>query len=97
MALACAAIKLAAMPVIINREGLAAMADDLAGSYALGADIDLGGAEWTPIGDGSAPFTGSLRGNGHAIRNLVCTNNPSANLRLCLNRCTSGFSLIRWN
>ena len=97
MALACAAIKLAAMPVIINSEGLAAMADDLAGFYELGADIDLGGAEWTPIGDDIAPFTGSLRGNGHAIRNLVCTNNPSANACRGLFGCTSGFSLIRWN
>jgi len=66
------------------------MADNLAGSYALGADIDLGGAEWTPIGSGSAPFTGSLRGNGHAIRNLVCTNNPSANDCRGLFGCTSG-------
>ena len=31
--------------LITTREGLAAIANDLAGSYALGADIDLGGAD----------------------------------------------------
>ncbi len=59
---------------ITTREGLAAIANDLDGSYALGADIDLGGTDWTPIGNNSAPFTGSLHGNGYAIRNLSCTN-----------------------
>ena len=33
--------------VITTREGLAAITNNLAGFYALGADIDLGGAEWT--------------------------------------------------
>ena len=65
--------------VITTRAGLEAIASDLAGSYALGADIDLGGADWTPIGNDLMPFTGTLYGNGHAIRNLVCTNNPSGN------------------
>ena len=63
--------------LITTREGLAAIANDLGGSYALGADIDLGGADWTPIGTESAPFTGTLRGNNHAIRNLFCTNSLS--------------------
>ncbi|MCR5751299.1 MAG: hypothetical protein K6G91_04995, partial [Kiritimatiellae bacterium] len=63
--------------LITTREGLAAIADNLAGSYALGAEIDLGGADWTPIGNVSAPFTGTLRGNNHAIRNLFCTNSLS--------------------
>ena len=62
---------------ITTREGLAAIANDLGGSYALGADIDLGGMDWTPIGTASEPFTGSLHGNGHAIRNFVCTNSLS--------------------
>ena len=62
---------------ITTREGLAAMANDLGGSYTLGVDIDLGGTDWTPIGNNSAPFTGTLHGNGHAIRNLVCTNSLS--------------------
>ena len=68
----------AAEPVLVTtREGLEAIAENLAGSYALGADIDLGGADWTPIGTDSAPFTGTFNGNDRAIRNLVCTNSLS--------------------
>ena len=63
--------------LITTREGLAAIANDLGGSYALGAEIDLGGADWTPIGNVSAPFTGTLYGNGYSIRNLFCTNSLS--------------------
>ena len=76
--------------IIANREGLAAIADNLAGSYALGADIDLGGMDWTPIGNNSAPFTGALHGNGYAIRNLVCTNSLSGSDYRGLFGCTSG-------
>ena len=32
-------------------------------NYKLMADIDLSGAEWTPLGS----FTGTLDGNGHVI------------------------------
>ena len=63
--------------LITTREGLAAIANDLAGSYELGADIDLGGTDWTPLGNVSAPFTGTLYGNGYAIHNLFCTNSLS--------------------
>ena len=63
--------------LITTREGLAAISDNLAGSYALGAEIDLGDTDWTPIGNNVTPFTGTLRGNGHAIRNLFCTNSLS--------------------
>jgi len=41
--------------------------------YKLIADIPLtyiGDATWTPIGDNSNPFTGSLDGNGHSISKL---------------------------
>jgi hypothetical protein len=65
--------------LILDREGLAAIADNLAGTYELGADIDLGGTDWTPLGNDSTPFTGSFNGNGHTISGLVCTNNPSSN------------------
>jgi len=51
--------------------------------YLLTEDIDcndytLGGPygwdwDWTPIGDESAPFTGSFDGDGHAISNFSCT------------------------
>ena len=82
--------------LITTREGLEAIATDaetLAGSYALGADIDLGDADWTPIGTDSAPFTGTLHGNGHAIRNLVCTNNPSGNSCRGLFGCASNATI----
>ncbi len=43
----------------------------------LGADIDLAGKEWTPIGNGSYKdfcFTGTFDGNGYTISNLTITN-----------------------
>lgn len=51
------------------------------GVLALGADIDLGGAEWTPIGAGSVtnagviaegvvPFSGVFDGQGHTVDNF---------------------------
>ena len=39
-------------------------------SYILMNNIDLGGAEWTPLGTYSAPFMGSFNGNGHKIFNF---------------------------
>ena len=36
--------------LITTRAELEAVANDLAGSYALGADIDLSGSAWTPLG-----------------------------------------------
>ena len=39
-------------------------------SYILMNNIDLGGAEWTPLGSYSAPFTGSFNGNGYKISNF---------------------------
>lgn len=43
---------------------------NLNGKYILMADIDIGNAEWTPIGTKSAPFTGVFDGNGHTIKNI---------------------------
>ena len=43
----------------------------LNGNYYLTGDLDLNGAEWTPIGDENNPFTGSFNGNGHTISNFV--------------------------
>ncbi|MDR1299611.1 MAG: hypothetical protein LBJ84_05100 [Oscillospiraceae bacterium] len=47
--------------------------NDLSGAYVLAEDIDLSGyagGEWSPIGDLSAPFTGTFDGQGHVIKNL---------------------------
>ena len=43
--------------------------------FVLGADLDLSGVEWTPIGDNhtnsnASRFRGSFDGNGHIIKNL---------------------------
>ncbi len=40
------------------------------GTYILGADIDLGGASWTPVGTYGAPFEGTFDGAGHKITGL---------------------------
>lgn len=67
-------------------EELAAINDNLSGNYVLTADIDLAGAEWTPIGAyapsgesaeeqeipaSETAFTGTFDGQGHTISNLV--------------------------
>ena len=53
---------------VSTREDLLRLADDPAGSYYLAADLDLGGADWTPIA-----FRGKLDGRGHTIYNLRVT------------------------
>ena len=50
---------------IRDAAGLAAMAKEPSASYALAADIDLAGTDWTPIA-----FSGKLDGRGHTIYNL---------------------------
>ena len=39
----------------------------------LNTDIDLAGAEWTPIGSTTNPFTGTFDGNGHKVSNFQVT------------------------
>ena len=73
---------------IATAEDLAAINSNLSGNYVLTADIDLGGAEWTPIGsfvqlgsegeeaetpDPAYAFTGTFDGQGHTISNFVIT------------------------
>lgn len=43
-------------------------------------DIDLTGADWTPIGSDSTPYTGTFDGAGHTISNLT-VDNSSANFQ----------------
>lgn len=38
--------------------------------FALSADIDLNGYEWTPIGNNTHPFRGHFNGDGHVVRGL---------------------------
>lgn len=71
---------------IATAEELAAINDNLSGRYVLTADIDLAGAEWTPIGTyapsgeseeeqeipaSDTAFTGIFDGQGHTISNLT--------------------------
>ena len=71
---------------IASAEDLAAVSDDLTAYYVLTADIDLGGAEVTPIGtfvqmgeegeeaetpSDEAAFTGTFNGNGYTISNFT--------------------------
>ena len=39
-------------------------------TIVLGADLDLNGVTWTPIGTSSNPFKGTFDGNGKTIKNL---------------------------
>ena len=54
---------------ISDAASLAAIADAPEEAYRLTADIDLGGADWTPIA-----FSGRLDGGGHTLYNLHVTN-----------------------
>jgi hypothetical protein len=75
----------AADPIIITTvQQLSDIRNNLSKHYKLGADIDLTGyvypgdsasAGWLPI-DGTPSFTGTLDGNGYAIRNMTI-NRPS--------------------
>ena len=47
----------------------------LSGDYYLNGNIDMNGAEWTPIGTEASPFTGNLDGNGYTISNFVINDN----------------------
>ena len=48
----------------------AASAATFAYNITIENDLDLGSHKWTPIGNSSAYFNGSVKGNGHTIRNL---------------------------
>ena len=56
--------------IILDRGGLEAVSDNLSAHYKLGADIDLLGEEFTPMGTSSSPFTGNFDGDGYAVRGL---------------------------
>ncbi|WP_288220048.1 hypothetical protein [uncultured Adlercreutzia sp.] len=69
--------------------------DDYAGEYiALGSDVDLEDAEWTPIGagtrkssgiaEGSTPFAGTFDGAGHVISGLKIASTQGADFAIGL-------------
>lgn len=53
---------------LMTYEDLLNVYSNPAGSYILGADIDLNGVDWKPV-----DFTGTFNGNGHAILNVNVT------------------------
>ncbi len=58
-------------PVAISTpEELAGMANNLILGYYLANDIDLTGKTWTPVGNSTTPFAGTLDGRGHVIKGL---------------------------
>ena len=57
--------------VIYTCPELALISDDIDAHYKLGRNINASGGDWTPIGDNTNQFTGSLDGNGYLIRNLT--------------------------
>jgi mucin-19 len=68
------------------------MATNLNANYTLGADIDAaatgtnkgvwGASGFVPVGSATTPFTGTLNGNGHAIRQLTINAQGSDNVGL---------------
>lgn len=48
----------------------------------LGDDIDLGGKEWTPIGNSTNSFKGVFEGNKHTISNLFINSPTKSNIGL---------------
>jgi len=64
-----------AATVITDAAGLQAMANNLAGDYVLGADIDLTGFPWVAIGHTEQDrFTGTFDGNYHIINGLTAAD-----------------------
>ncbi|MCL2082428.1 MAG: hypothetical protein FWH04_04220 [Oscillospiraceae bacterium] len=55
---------------ISSRWQLDSIRGNMSGTYHLTADIDLGGADWVPIGSGADPFVGVFDGQGYIIRNM---------------------------
>lgn len=58
-------------PTIATAEELDNIRYKLDGEYTLTADIDLAGVEFAAIGTVDAPFTGTIKGEGHIIKNLT--------------------------
>jgi len=62
---------------IHSAEGLKNMANVLNGKFEMLCDIDLGGAEWVPVGTQDAPFTGRLNGKTFTVSNFTISQ-PTA-------------------
>ena len=68
---------------IYSAEDLDRVRDNLGGKYILMNDIDLSSfANWDPIGDKGAAFTGVFDGNGHVVKNLTIDRSDEHNVGL---------------
>ena len=67
--------------IITSVAELQAVANDMAGDYELGADLDLSGVGWIPLGASAdqsktpTEFTGTFDGKGYKISNLTINTN----------------------
>lgn len=68
--------------VIKTAEQLNNVRYNLSDYFVLGADIDLSGLNWSPIGASGNGFTGIFDGSGYTIRNLTISSNNQSNLGL---------------
>lgn len=68
--------------VIMNAEQLSNVRNELSAHFVLGADIDLSGLNWSPIGVSGNGFTGIFDGAGYTIRNLSISSSNQSNLGL---------------
>lgn len=72
--------------VLINtKEDFQQIQNNMKGSYKLGADIDLTGVDWKPIGSYEKSFQGTFDGGGYTIRNLTVDDSDDfAGLFACI-------------
>lgn len=56
--------------IVTTPAELQSINDDLSAHYILGNDIDMTGQTWSVLGSSSAPFSGSLDGDGKTISDL---------------------------
>lgn len=64
-------------------EDLIAVRNNLEGKYILMNNLDASSiAEWKPIGDKDAPFTGVFNGNGYTISNISITDSSNKSIGL---------------
>lgn len=63
---------------IYSADGLQLLHDDPAANYILMGDIDMQGADWTPV----VGFSGTLDGNGHTISNFNVTEGAPSGLNV---------------
>ena len=51
--------------------------------FCLQGDVDLGGEEWTPIGDAAHPFLGTFLGGGYSVTGLKIRNTGGNSTASC--------------